>query len=65
MRTADRGSTMGLSPDNGFDDMEVMGDFDEAASVLGTEGIGGVGGSSTGKSFRELCYKAEKWVIVK
>lgn len=65
MWTADRGSTMGLSPDYGFGDAQVVGDFDKAASVLGAEGIGGVEGSSTGKSFRELCCKAEKWVIVK
>lgn len=53
---------MGLSPDNGFGDVEVMGDFDKAASAIGAEGIGG---SSTGKSFRELCCKAEKLVMVK
>lgn len=56
---------MGLSPDDGFGDMEIIGYFDEAASVLDTEGIGGIEGNSIGKSFRDLCYKAEKWVIVK
>lgn len=54
-----------MSPDGGFGDVEVMGDFDKAALALGAEGMVGVRGSSTGKSFRELCCKAGKWVIVK
>lgn len=56
-------SAIGLSSDDGFGNMEVT--LTKQLLVLGTEGIGGVGGSNTGKSFRELCYKAEKWVIVK